>query len=218
MSFLKIPPGIDPDIIRCLRSLETEVLKVTGTRNTDFHGRRIMNAGSAVADSDYVTLLDVKNLIAKGVKPKASSVLAGASGLAPGPGGGGGGGGGLWVPTVPVPDDSATVDAYAAANPSELANSCQNAGGSWAFMDGVVAALQAVDPRYGYNAKRGNVDDPSQDAISYYTGPLSSMTAGSIEVFVFDIIGNHCGADPVPTWQNVTIIGTATARWLPTRP
>ena len=165
MSFLRIPPGLDPELIRCLRDIETHILKTDGVKNNDFHGRRIINAGSAQDDGDYVTLLDVKNLIAKSARPRQSSILAGASGLAGG-GSTGGGGGGLWVPTVPVPDDSATVDAYAAANPAQLANSCLATGGTWDFMDGLVAALQAVDPRYGFNARRGDVNDPSADAAS----------------------------------------------------
>lgn len=217
MSFLRIPPGLDPELIRCLRDIETHILKTDGVKNNDFHGRRIINAGSAQDDGDYVTLLDVKNLIAKSARPRQSSILAGASGLAGG-GSTGGGGGGLWVPTVPVPDDSATVDAYAAANPAQLANSCLATGGTWDFMDGLVAALQAVDPRYGFNARRGDVNDPSEDAVSYYTGVLSEMAAGSIEVFVFDVIGGHCGPTPSPAWQNVTVVGSSGARWLPTRP
>lgn len=217
MSFLRVPPGLDPELIRCLRDIEARIEKVNGPLNADFHGRRIMNAGSAVDNGDYVTLLDVKNLIAKSIRPRASAVLAGASGLATG-GGTGGGGGGLWTPSVPAPDDSATVDAYAAANPTQLANSCLATGGTWDFMDGVVAALQSVDPRYGFNARRGDMSDPSEDTVSYYAGELSLMTAGSIEVYVFDIIGEHCGPNPITTWQNVTVIGSLGARWLPTRP
>lgn len=217
MSFLRIPPGLDPELIRCLRDIESRIEKTSGPLNADFHGRRIINAGSAVDDGDYVTLLDVKNLLAKGIRPRQSSILAGASGLATG-GSTGGAGGGLWVPTVPAPDGSAIVDAYAAANPSQLANSCLDTGGTWDFMDGVVAALQAEDPRYGFNARRGNMDDPSEDAVSYYAGVLSEMAAGSIEVYVFDIIGGHCGPNPIPSWQNVTTLGSSNARWLPTRP
>jgi len=43
------------------------------------------------------------------------------------------------------------------------------------------------------------------------------MEAGSPAVFVFDIIGGHCGPNPTVTWNNVTGQGGALAGWLPTR-
>lgn len=135
-----------------------------------------------------------------------------------GGGGGGGGGGGEGAgcgvpPTVPFPDDSAVVEAYALAHPAELANSCVAQGGNNDFMNGVIAALQAVDPRYGGNGKRGNTSDPSQDAISYYYG-AGAPTFGSHCVYVIDIISGHCGPDPSTAWINVTSPTTEGA-WLP---
>ena len=58
----------------------------------------------------------------------------------------------------------------ARANPGALANSCQSHGGSWQFMDQVVDTLRTYDTRWGYNGKRGNVNDPSHDAIAYNYG------------------------------------------------
>lgn len=143
-----------------------------------------------------------------------------------GAGGGGGGGGGALgpvgagsaLPTVPVPNDSATVVAYANANPAQLANSCLAQGGNWDFMDGVVAALQAIDVRYGFNGKRGDVNDPSEDAISYYHGVLPPVS-GSPNVYVLDIIANHCpvSGSAQPAWQDVTT-PAAQGAWLATRP
>ena len=37
-------------------------------------------------------------------------------------------------------------------------------------MDRTIDALRAKDGRYGYNSKRGNMNDPSQDVASYYYG------------------------------------------------
>lgn len=218
MSIIRIPPGMDREVAQALRDLETALLRVTGDRNLDFHGKRIMNAGSAVHDDDLVTMKDVKDMIAKGVRRAPTSILGSAAGGAPGSGGGGGGGGGNWTPTVPVPDHSDIVEAYAAAHPDQLADSCQDEGGSWDFMDGVVAELQAIDSRYGFNGKRADVNDPSHDAIAYYCGELSLMVAGSPVCFVFDIIGNHCGDNPSPAWINQTRIGSLGAAWLPNRP
>jgi len=139
-----------------------------------------------------------------------SEVGTGGSG-----GGGGGGGGGSsgagcsTPPTVPFPNDFGVVSAYAAANPTQLANSCINND----FMNGVIAALQAVDPRYGGNGKRGNTSDPSQDAISYYYDS-GAPVFGSHCVYVIDIIGGHCGPNPQPAWLNQTSPSVEGA-WLP---
>jgi hypothetical protein len=214
MGLIRIPPTADAETAKAFRDLETAILKIIGANNADFKGRRITNAGSAQADGDYVTLLDVKGLIAKGVQRSASSIAGSASGT---PGTGGSGGGGP-LPTVPLPDESGTVEAYAAAHPDQLADSCQDSGGSWDFMDGVVAALQAIDTRWGYNGKRGDVNDPSQDAVAYYHGELSVMVAGSPAAYVVDIIGGHCGPDPQPAWIDQTVIGSTGAAWLPNRP
>lgn len=151
-------------------------------------------------------------------RQSAERVLSTTGPPAPGqpgvPGGGGTGGGqsplgivgaGSALPTVSLPNLSSVVNAYAAANPAQLAASCLAAGGNWSFMDGVVAELMAADPRVGYNGKRGNTSDPSEDAVSYYHGVMPPV-AGSPNVYVIDIIGNHCpnSGAAVPAWNNVT--------------
>ena len=118
-------------------------------------------------------------------------------------------------PTVALPDLSGDVDAYAAAHAADLANSCLSAGGDRDYIDGLVAYLQAIDPRVGGNGKRGDMGDPSEDAISYYHG-AGSPTAGSNDVYVVDVISNHC---PVtgsagPAWQDVTT-SKAYGAWRP---
>ena len=138
----------------------------------------------------------------------------------PGSGGTGGSalgkvGAGSALPTVALPNLAYAVNDYANANPAQLTNSCQDHGGSWDFMDGVVLYLQAIDPRIGFNGKRGNTSDPSHDAISYYHG-LGSPTLGSPDVYVIDIIVNHCGANPSPAWQDQTT-PLAAGAWMATR-
>ena len=103
----------------------------------------------------------------------------------------------------PRPNDSAIVRQVANAFPAALRNSCQEHGGSWEFMDRTIDALRAKDGRYGYNCKRGNCNDPSVDVASYYYGPLADIQ-GRYEVYIFDLIGGHCGANPVPVWSDVT--------------
>jgi hypothetical protein len=117
---------------------------------------------------------------------------------------------------LPLPGYGASVvQAVARANPGALANSCQDHGGSWQFLDQVVDTLRTYDTRWGYNGKRGNANDPSKDVVTYHYGP--GPDAGSTEVYIIDVIGGHCGPTPSPTWGDVTDItlqsGTI-GRWI----
>ena len=105
----------------------------------------------------------------------------------------------------PRPNHSGIARNVASAFPGSLRNSCQDHGGSWDFMDRVVDSLRAVDGRYGYNAKRGNMNDASLDVVSYFYGNHTEFQ-GSPQVYIFDIIGGHCGADPFVVWTDVTDI------------
>ena len=82
----------------------------------------------------------------------------------------------------------------AAQYPNALRNSCQDNGGTWEFMDRVVDALRQHDSRWGYNGKRGNPNDPSQDVVAYHWGRGADQN--SPNVYAFDIIGSHCGPNP----------------------
>lgn len=117
---------------------------------------------------------------------------------------------------LPMPGYGANiVRAVASVYPQLLANSCQEHGGSWQFMDTVVDALRTYDTRWGYNGKRGNANDPSMDVITYHYGPGPDQ--GSTDVYIIDIIGGHCGPTPSPIWNDVTDItvnsGTI-GRWI----
>ena len=107
------------------------------------------------------------------------------------------------------------VQAVARAYPAALANSCQERGGSWQFMDLVVDALRTYDTRWGYNGKRGNANDPSHDVVAYNYG--SGLDLHSTTVYIIDIIGGHCGSNPVPGWIDVTAAtaaGGSIGRWI----
>ena len=71
-------------------------------------------------------------------------------------------------------------------------------------MDRTVDALRARNGRYGYNAKRGNMNDPSLDVVSYFRGADANSFQGSSDVYIFDMIGGHCGATPSIIWSDVT--------------
>ena len=107
----------------------------------------------------------------------------------------------------PRPNHSAIVRAVASAFPAAFAHSCQEHDpNGWEFLDRTVDALRAVDGRYGYNCKRGNCNDPSVDVVSYYYRPDPAAFQGSDAVYIFDIIGGHCGPTPSVIWNDVTDI------------
>lgn len=95
-----------------------------------------------------------------------------------------------------------TILAYSAANPTRLRSSCQVDGGNWAFLDGAVDTLQAIDLRYGYNCKRGNCNDPSLDVIAYHYG--AGPDEKSTQVYCTDLIAGHCGSNPSVIYNDVT--------------
>jgi hypothetical protein len=105
----------------------------------------------------------------------------------------------------PRPNHFYIVQGIAGAFPAALRNSCQDHGGSWEFMDRTIDALRAVDGRYGYNCKRGNCNDPSVDVASYFYGNHTQFQ-GSPQVYIFDLITSHCGANPGVWWNDVTDI------------
>jgi hypothetical protein len=94
------------------------------------------------------------------------------------------------------------VQEVAAQYPGALRNSCQDQGGTWEFMDRVVSRLRQVDTRWGYNCKRGNCGDISQDVVDYHYGPGPDQ--GSTDVYIIDIISGHCGSSPSPAWVDQT--------------
>ena len=107
---------------------------------------------------------------------------------------------------LPLPAHAATVAAVFAANPAFVATSCQDAaGGTWDLMDAIVDALRARDTRWGYNGKRGNINDPSEDALAYDFNPAGAGGEGSTTVYIVDVIAGHCGPSPSAAFQDVTV-------------
>ncbi|MDP1571245.1 MAG: hypothetical protein Q8L86_14725 [Vicinamibacterales bacterium] len=121
----------------------------------------------------------------------------------PGPGG-----------KLPLPNMYAVVVQIAAEYPAALANSCQEHGGTWEFMDRLVDRLRTYDTRWGYNWKRGVVGDPSLDVVDYNWG--NNPDEGTTEVYIVDVLAGHCGSNPQPAWFDVTgatAAGGAIGRW-----
>lgn len=117
--------------------------------------------------------------------------------------GGTGPGAGSDPPTVPFPNNIDVVNAYNIANPGQI-NTVETDS---LFMNGVVAALQAVDPRYGHNYKRGILSGQgfSTDVVSYYHGDGAVPPPdGDLNVYLIDIVAGAGGPSPTVAWINVT--------------
>ncbi len=138
---------------------------------------------------------------------------------------GGAGGSGFRAPDpppgsrLPLPNMYHVVIDVANNFPGAWRNSCQEHGGSWEAMDRIVDGMRAVDLRWGYNGKRGNVNDPSLDVVDYHWGAGPSQ--GSTQVYIIDIMFQHCGSNPAPAWidqTGVTAEQGAIGRWTFPRP
>ena len=125
--------------------------------------------------------------------------------------------------SLPLPNASGIVNQVIAANPgiTSVRRSCQEEqfGGDhvagWEFLDKVVDALRLTDTRWGYNGKRGNVNDPSKDIVAYNWG--NGPDEGSTQVYIIDVMLNHCGAGGgIATWidqTQVTLDSGTIGRW-----
>ena len=90
----------------------------------------------------------------------------------------------------------------AAERPDLLYQSCAEHGGNNRYMFELVRRLRAQDNRFGLNWKRGNFGDLSQDIVNYNYSADSDE--GTENVYIFDIIGGHCGPRPSPAWIDQT--------------
>jgi len=105
-----------------------------------------------------------------------------------------------------LPNESGLVNDEYNRNVNDWQNSCQSTQGErgWIWLDKLIDRLRTKDLRWGYNGKRGNPNDPSQDVISYHYGAGSSQF--STQAYVVDVMFGHCGASPGPTWIDQTAV------------
>jgi hypothetical protein len=96
----------------------------------------------------------------------------------------------------------------------DLVNSCREFGGHNLWLFKLVRELRRIDTRWGLNWKRGNVGDMSQDVVAFNWG--TNPDESTVDAYIWDVIGGHCGPNPGPNWGDVTDItlssGT-TMRW-----
>ncbi len=120
---------------------------------------------------------------------------------------------------IPMPDVRDFVTAASNARPDLMAQSC-NAGIKYVtnpWLDYMVDQLRTLDTRWGYNAKptRTAADNEgvpvvaAGDEVAYHYG--AGPDQGSTEVYLIDILQNHCGPTPVVTYRVFT--GEEPGRW-----
>ena len=105
-----------------------------------------------------------------------------------------------------LPNESGLVNDEYNRNRSDWQNSCQSSQGErgWIWLDKLIDRLRSKDLRWGYNGKRGNPNDPSQDVIDYHHGSGGSQF--STAVYIVDVMFGHCGGSPGPTWIDQTAV------------
>ena len=108
-----------------------------------------------------------------------------------------------------MPSFLGVVSELARRQPFDIANSCRAFGGNEKFMEDVVAELRlrTGTNRFALNIKRGN-EGLSEDIVAYYYGPEGSDMRNSTQVFIIDIIANHCNpanrSGGAPFWLDQT--------------
>lgn len=108
-----------------------------------------------------------------------------------------------------IPSHLAIVADMARRQPFDIANSCRAFGGNEKFMEDVVTELRirTGTNRWGLNIKRGN-EGLSEDIVTYYYGPEGSDMRNNTQVFIIDIIANHCNpanrSGGAPFWLDQT--------------
>lgn len=105
---------------------------------------------------------------------------------------------------LPLPNEYGIVIDEFNRNYDDWQNSCQERQGQrgWVWIDKLVDRLRTKDLRWGYNGKRGNANDTSLDVIDYHYGAGESQN--SIQVYIVDVLFQHCGSSPSPAWLDQT--------------
>lgn len=132
------------------------------------------------------------------------------------------GGGGTLPPDPnrpPLPDVRGRIAELTAARPDLFAQQCPNGlkyvNNPW--QDYIIDNLRLTDPRWGYNAKPNRTPADNNgvpvvaagDELAYYFG--NGTAQGSDQVYLVDMLEQHCGPAPRLTWRVFT--GEEPGRW-----
>jgi hypothetical protein len=109
--------------------------------------------------------------------------------------------------SIAIGDLQSQVYSVASANPGAIQASCLNGRNVLDFPKALLAALRQIDNRWGFNCRRGNCGDPSNDIVDYHWSPGSSE--GSTDVYIFDVIrGTDCGPQVIDVTDATLQSGT----------
>jgi hypothetical protein len=100
---------------------------------------------------------------------------------------------GVCIPIASLGYANAIVNSVARANPFDVINSCHAEGGNMFFIFKALQALRRIDERWALNLKRGN-QGLSEDILAY--NPTDRPDQGESQIYLFDVIGGHCGPNP----------------------
>jgi hypothetical protein len=108
---------------------------------------------------------------------------------------------------LPKPNVEGFVADLFRSRPDLVARSCQDQGGTWELLDFIVDELRSKrDLRWGYNGRRGDPNFVARDEIAYHAG--AGPSENSRETYAWDVIGGHCGSNPVPGYIDMSDLGT----------
>jgi hypothetical protein len=111
-----------------------------------------------------------------------------------------------------APDGRGTLERVAAADPARwaCAHSGRDCEADW--IKAAACELHAIDPRFGLNGKRGNVNTLSLDVITWRLGPTDR------HVQAFDVCGACGSREARVVWNDITnwdtLGGPNTAVWV----
>jgi hypothetical protein len=177
VEFSMTPGGTD--LVQTVGAGTTSYTQYVGMAGT-FYVRVVAGNGCGIAASNTVAFT-IDGSAPSGTGPRTPDPAAGTI-----------------IPRASLGYLRAVVERMAAQHRGDLLNSC----GSHTFMFRVVHALRQIDSRWGLNYKRGHQGDLSHDIVSY--NPTNRPDEGESQVYLYDIIGGHCGSNPGPNWEDVT--------------
>ena len=115
---------------------------------------------------------------------------------------------GICIPIGSLSYANAVVNQVAAANGFDVRNSCRAEGGNMLFMFKALARLRQIDTRWGLNMKRGNQGE-SEDILAF--NPTDRPDNNESQIYLFDVIGGHCGPNPIVSGLSDVTGGTWSA-------
>jgi hypothetical protein len=112
---------------------------------------------------------------------------------------------GLCIPMSTLSYANSVVNQVAAQNPFDVRNSCRAEGGNMLFMFKALSRLRQIDTRWSLNMKRGNQGE-SEDILAF--NPTDRPDNGESQIYLFDVIGGHCGPNPIVSGLADVTLGT----------